>query len=211
VASAILVELNIRLTVLVVETARLERRGVNDRIVCDDSNCCKCDFIDHKENVVMMSYVFGDKNDVIGIFLEFTFSLSFPCMWGLLLCGSIFYENERAYSGSVDLVIRRRSNIVRDGTHHKALSVEGATTFNRTTFSRMEFSILFTVLLSQFSECHSSECHSSECHSSECHSSECHSSECHSSECHFDNYHSVECHFREHYLQGKAQLCGSLH
>jgi hypothetical protein len=31
VASAILVELNIRLTVLVVETARLERRGVNDR------------------------------------------------------------------------------------------------------------------------------------------------------------------------------------
>jgi hypothetical protein len=32
VASAILVELNIRLTVLVVETARLERRGVNDII-----------------------------------------------------------------------------------------------------------------------------------------------------------------------------------
>jgi hypothetical protein len=32
VASAILVELNIRLTVLVVETARLERRGVNDRL-----------------------------------------------------------------------------------------------------------------------------------------------------------------------------------
>jgi hypothetical protein len=31
VASAILVELNIRLTVLVVETARLERRGVNDK------------------------------------------------------------------------------------------------------------------------------------------------------------------------------------
>jgi hypothetical protein len=31
VASAILMELNIRLTVLVVETARLERRGVNDR------------------------------------------------------------------------------------------------------------------------------------------------------------------------------------
>jgi len=30
VALAILVELNIRLTVLVVETARLERRGVND-------------------------------------------------------------------------------------------------------------------------------------------------------------------------------------
>jgi hypothetical protein len=30
VASAILMELNIRLTVLVVETARLERRGVND-------------------------------------------------------------------------------------------------------------------------------------------------------------------------------------
>ena len=29
-ASAILMELNIRLTVLVVETARLERRGVND-------------------------------------------------------------------------------------------------------------------------------------------------------------------------------------
>jgi hypothetical protein len=34
VASAILVELNIRLTVLVVETARLERRGVNDKGVC---------------------------------------------------------------------------------------------------------------------------------------------------------------------------------
>jgi hypothetical protein len=33
VASAILVELNIRLTVLVVETARLERRGVNDKIL----------------------------------------------------------------------------------------------------------------------------------------------------------------------------------
>jgi hypothetical protein len=33
VASAILVELNIRLTVLVVETARLERRGVNDNII----------------------------------------------------------------------------------------------------------------------------------------------------------------------------------
>jgi hypothetical protein len=32
VALAILVELNIRLTVLVVETARLERRGVNDNI-----------------------------------------------------------------------------------------------------------------------------------------------------------------------------------
>jgi hypothetical protein len=32
VASAILVELNIRLTVLVVETARLERRGVNDTL-----------------------------------------------------------------------------------------------------------------------------------------------------------------------------------
>jgi hypothetical protein len=31
VASAILMELNIRLTVLVVETARLERRGVNDK------------------------------------------------------------------------------------------------------------------------------------------------------------------------------------
>jgi hypothetical protein len=30
VAVAILMELNIRLTVLVVETARLERRGVND-------------------------------------------------------------------------------------------------------------------------------------------------------------------------------------
>jgi hypothetical protein len=30
VASAILMELNIRSTVLVVETARLERRGVND-------------------------------------------------------------------------------------------------------------------------------------------------------------------------------------
>jgi hypothetical protein len=33
VAVAILMELNIRLTVLVVETARLERRGVNDKIV----------------------------------------------------------------------------------------------------------------------------------------------------------------------------------
>jgi hypothetical protein len=33
VASAILMELNIRLTVLVVETARLERRGVNDNIM----------------------------------------------------------------------------------------------------------------------------------------------------------------------------------
>jgi hypothetical protein len=33
VASAILVELNIRLTVLVVETARLERRGVNDKFI----------------------------------------------------------------------------------------------------------------------------------------------------------------------------------
>jgi hypothetical protein len=33
VASAILMELNIRLTVLVVETARLERRGVNDTCV----------------------------------------------------------------------------------------------------------------------------------------------------------------------------------
>jgi hypothetical protein len=32
VASAILMELNIRLTVLVVETARLERRGVNDKL-----------------------------------------------------------------------------------------------------------------------------------------------------------------------------------
>jgi hypothetical protein len=32
VALAILVELNIRLTVLVVETARLERRGVNDNV-----------------------------------------------------------------------------------------------------------------------------------------------------------------------------------
>ena len=32
-ASAILVELNIRLTVLVVETARLERRGVNDKVI----------------------------------------------------------------------------------------------------------------------------------------------------------------------------------
>jgi hypothetical protein len=31
VALAILMELNIRLTVLVVETARLERRGVNDK------------------------------------------------------------------------------------------------------------------------------------------------------------------------------------
>jgi len=29
-ASAILMELNIRLTLLVVETARLERRGIND-------------------------------------------------------------------------------------------------------------------------------------------------------------------------------------
>jgi hypothetical protein len=34
VASAILMELNIRLTVLVVETARLERRGVNDSHKC---------------------------------------------------------------------------------------------------------------------------------------------------------------------------------
>jgi hypothetical protein len=32
VALAILVELNIRLTVLVVETVRLERRGINDII-----------------------------------------------------------------------------------------------------------------------------------------------------------------------------------
>jgi hypothetical protein len=36
VASAILMELNIRLTVLVVETARLERRGVNDSITYDN-------------------------------------------------------------------------------------------------------------------------------------------------------------------------------
>jgi hypothetical protein len=34
VALAILMELNIRLTVLVVETARLERRGVNDNGHC---------------------------------------------------------------------------------------------------------------------------------------------------------------------------------
>jgi hypothetical protein len=33
VALAILMELNIRLTVLVVETARLERRGVNDSYI----------------------------------------------------------------------------------------------------------------------------------------------------------------------------------
>jgi hypothetical protein len=33
VALAILMELNIRLTVLVVETARLERRGVNDTVL----------------------------------------------------------------------------------------------------------------------------------------------------------------------------------
>jgi hypothetical protein len=33
VALAILMELNIRLTVLVVETARLERRGVNDTML----------------------------------------------------------------------------------------------------------------------------------------------------------------------------------
>jgi hypothetical protein len=33
VALAILMELNIRLTVLVVETARLERRGVNDSLI----------------------------------------------------------------------------------------------------------------------------------------------------------------------------------
>jgi hypothetical protein len=33
VALAILMELNIRLTVLVVETARLERRGVNDSVL----------------------------------------------------------------------------------------------------------------------------------------------------------------------------------
>jgi hypothetical protein len=38
VASAILVELNIRLTVLVVETARLERRGVNDSYIF--KACC---------------------------------------------------------------------------------------------------------------------------------------------------------------------------
>jgi hypothetical protein len=36
VASAILVELNIRLTVLVVETARLERRGINDTYDCQN-------------------------------------------------------------------------------------------------------------------------------------------------------------------------------
>ena len=34
-ALAILMELNIRLTVLVVETARLERRGVNDTLYLD--------------------------------------------------------------------------------------------------------------------------------------------------------------------------------
>jgi hypothetical protein len=41
VALAILMELNIRLTVLVVETARLERRGVND------TKCCyaQCHFL----------------------------------------------------------------------------------------------------------------------------------------------------------------------
>jgi hypothetical protein len=38
VASAILVELNIRLTVLVVETARLERRGVNDKVTVLDKH-----------------------------------------------------------------------------------------------------------------------------------------------------------------------------
>jgi hypothetical protein len=37
VALAILMELNIRLTVLVVETARLERRGVNDNVHHIDS------------------------------------------------------------------------------------------------------------------------------------------------------------------------------
>jgi hypothetical protein len=44
VASAILVELNIRLTVLVVETARLERRGVNDTFYKSKqyfSQCCE--------------------------------------------------------------------------------------------------------------------------------------------------------------------------
>jgi hypothetical protein len=40
VASAILVELNIRLTVLVVETARLERRGVNDSMHAWMCNVC---------------------------------------------------------------------------------------------------------------------------------------------------------------------------
>jgi hypothetical protein len=40
VALAILMELNIRLTVLVVETARLERRGVNDNLeVCQFYQC----------------------------------------------------------------------------------------------------------------------------------------------------------------------------
>jgi hypothetical protein len=41
VAVAILMELNIRLTVLVVETARLERRGVNDShyAQCRYANC----------------------------------------------------------------------------------------------------------------------------------------------------------------------------
>jgi hypothetical protein len=38
VASAILMELNIRLTVLVVETARLERRGVNDNLINIDTS-----------------------------------------------------------------------------------------------------------------------------------------------------------------------------
>jgi hypothetical protein len=40
VALAILMELNIRLTVLVVETARLERRGVND--INKQSMCARC-------------------------------------------------------------------------------------------------------------------------------------------------------------------------
>jgi hypothetical protein len=40
VALAILMELNIRLTVLVVETARLERRGVNDTAKHFIKSCC---------------------------------------------------------------------------------------------------------------------------------------------------------------------------
>jgi hypothetical protein len=45
VASAILVELNIRLTVLVVETARLERRGVNDSYLETRSHHVNMSFI----------------------------------------------------------------------------------------------------------------------------------------------------------------------
>jgi hypothetical protein len=51
VASAILVELNIRLTVLVVETARLERRGVNDNesgILRSKSRLANVDYLSYE-------------------------------------------------------------------------------------------------------------------------------------------------------------------